>query len=107
MAIDIIETTLRPQDGYVDAVSRYVGGSIIYWGRQRRLTFKTYKKKTYTPDPADKFTVVPAGMEYRPDLVATKAYGTPDVWWRVMEVNGIKDVFDFKAGLTLRLPANI
>ena len=47
------------------------------------------------------------GQEYRPDLVSNRVYGTPDFWWRIMEANNIKDVFEFKAGLNLRIPGSV
>jgi len=46
-------------------------------------------------------------MEYRPDLVSRDKYGIPDFWWKIMEVNNIKDIIDFKAGRTIVLPENI
>jgi hypothetical protein len=46
-------------------------------------------------------------MEYRPDLVSQDKYGLPDFWWKIMEVNGMKDIMDFKAGKTIVLPENV
>ena len=48
-----------------------------------------------------------SSTEYRPDIVSYVAYGLPELWWYVMEANGIKDIYDFKSGITLRIPRNI
>lgn len=45
--------------------------------------------------------------EYRPDLLSSDLYGTPDLWWvfAVRNINIIKDpIFDFRAGKTIRIP---
>jgi hypothetical protein len=38
-------------------------------------------------------------------MVSQEAYGVPDFWWRIMEFNNIKDVFDFKSGLNIAIPS--
>ena len=106
MANEIEVSNLRSED-FVPVTSRYYGTDVIYYSDQKLITFPTYKKKTYTPSTDDKVAAITPGMQYRPDLVSNKVYGVPDFWWKIMEVNGIKDVFDFKAGLTIRLPQNI
>lgn len=107
MANTITRTNLRPQDGFVPQTSRYINSEIIYYGDEGNITFTTYKKNNYPNNSADQFAVIPASMQYRPDLVSYKYYGLVDFWWKIMEANEIKDVFDFVAGKTIRLPANI
>jgi hypothetical protein len=51
-------------------------------------------------------TVIPVSIQYRPDLLSQKKYGTVDFWWKIMEVNEIKDVMNFKAGRTILLPGD-
>ena len=87
--------------------SRYFESDVIYYTENKLLTFGTYKKNTYSPSANDKFTVVTKGFEYRPDLMSYKAYGTPDFWWKIMEANGIKDIYDFKSGLNIVIPDNV
>jgi hypothetical protein len=89
---------------YVNVASRYAKSKVLKYSEKEFLTFETYKKETYTAQKNDMFTVITAGQEYRPDLLSYQVYGVPDFWWRLMEVNGIMDIFDFKAGLTIRLP---
>lgn len=45
--------------------------------------------------------------QYRPDLLSSDLYGTPDLWWvfAVRNVNVIQDpIFDFRAGVTIFIP---
>lgn len=45
--------------------------------------------------------------QYRPDLLASDVYDTPDLWWvfAVRNINIIKDpIFDFKAGIRIYIP---
>jgi hypothetical protein len=89
---------------FVPVTSRYSDMSVIYYTEKNLLTFKIYKKTQIPIDKKDKYYVITAGTEYRPDLVSQRAYGTVDFWWKIMEANEIKDVFDFKAGLNIRIP---
>lgn len=92
---------------FVGNTSRYAGADVIYWGDQNLLTFNTYKKQKNILGSNDKFLVVTPGTEYRPDLVSKAVYGNVNFWWRIMEANNIKDIFDFKAGTNLRIPMNL
>jgi hypothetical protein len=51
--------------------------------------------------------IIPPQFEYRPDRLSYELYGTVDLWWKIMEANDIKDIFDFKAYLNIRIPSNI
>lgn len=103
MAVPIQPSATRA-DRIVNFTSRYSEAEVILYGEAKKLTFKTYKRETRTPNPEDKVAVIPPGMEYRPDLVSQQAYGVPDFWWRILEVNRIMDIFDFKAGRTIVIP---
>ena len=37
------------------------------------------------------WTVVRNNEQVRPDLVSQRLYGTPDLWWFIMWLNGISD----------------
>lgn len=102
-----IEYTNLSTDIFVGKSSRYLNSNVIYYGNNKVLTFTTYKKKSFTPGVNDQVAVVPSGMQYRPDLVSKQKYGTVDFWWKIMEINNIKDIFEFKAGRTIILPENI
>lgn len=92
---------------FVTATSRYKDSKVIYYSDEKFITFESYKKKQFVVSRDDQVTVIPARMQYRPDLVSRERYGTVDFWWRIMEVNNIKDILDFKAGKTIILPRNI
>lgn len=106
MANKIEFTNIQPST-FVTRVSRYSSSKVLYYSDERILTFETYKRKNYKGQSTDKVAVIPAGMEYRPDLVSKERYGVPDFWWKIMEVNNIKDIIDFKAGRTIVLPENV
>lgn len=99
----IEETKIDPKR-FVPVTSRYSDSTVLYYTENKLLTFNTYKKSKTKLSRNDKYYVVTTGTEYRPDLVSNTAYGTVDFWWKIMEANEIKDVFDFKAGLNIRIP---
>lgn len=103
MTVPIQETNIRT-DTILDAFSRYRKQNVIYYGEQNFITFDTYLRGTYEPDSKEKVMVITKGVEYRPDLVAYDFYGIPDPWWKILEVNGMKDIWEFKAGKTIMLP---
>ena len=90
---------------FVTTASRYISSKVMYYGDLRRLTFSTYKRNLPGVTKDDRFMVITKGYEFRPDLVSVKVYGLPDFWWRIMEANGIADIYDFKAGVNIRIPS--
>lgn len=92
---------------FVTPTSRYLKSNVIYYGDNKITTFETYKKEKYNPSSNDQVAVIPNAMQYRPDLVSKEKYGTVDFWWKIMEVNNIRDIMDFKSGLTIILPENV
>jgi hypothetical protein len=102
-----VEDTNINVASYVDATSRYLSSRVIYYSGpddKKVLTFNTYKRQQPRLSINDKFTVVTAATQYRPDLISNTIYGFPHYWWKIMEFNGINDILDFKAGITIRLP---
>jgi hypothetical protein len=106
MANKIEFTNLNAME-FVTRVSRYADSKVVYYSDEKIITFETYKKREFVESSGDKVAVIPPGMEFRPDLVSKEKYGLPDFWWKIMEVNSIKDIFEFKAGRTIVLPENI
>ncbi len=104
MANQIVETDIKPP---VNVTSRYYDSTVIYYGQQNVLTYKTYRRKSYPPSSEDRFMVISKTREFRPDLVAWEEYGVVSLWWKILEANGLKDIYDFRAGLNIRLPSNI
>ena len=99
-------TKIRPTR-YVPITSRYSRSTVVYYTENKILSFSTYKKTNVPISQNDKYYVVTSGTEYRPDVVSQNAYGTPDFWWKILEANNIKDIYDFKAGLNIRIPNSI
>ena len=106
MAVPVQKTKLKSSK-FVSGLSRYKDYPIIYWSEKNYLTLPTYKKTDNAPNAGDMFTVISPGQEFRPDKVSQEMYGTPDLWWRILEANNIKDIFEFKSGLSIRLPGNV
>lgn len=94
---------------YIAGTSRYDNNKtkILRFSDSGCLTLSTYKGWDRSFSNQDRFTIVGPGHEYRPDLVSYDEYGLPDFWWKIMEANGIKDIFDFKSGTNIRLPAMV
>ena len=88
----------------VSPTSRYNNKKIVYYGDKAKITFATYKKQNLSFGPKDKFYEITKDVEFRPDLVSYYAYGISDYWWRIMEMNGMKDILEFRAGKNIRLP---
>lgn len=84
--------------------SRYRNSKLIYYGEQRFVTFETYVREKYLPSGHEHIAVISKGVEYRPDLASYEYYGYPENWWRILEANNMKDVWEFKAGKTIILP---
>ena len=103
MANPIERTSINPLR-FVTVSSRYAGSSVYYYTQNKLITFGLYKKPAIALSKDDQYYVVNAGTEYRPDLISQMAYGTVDFWWRIMEANNIKDVYDLKSGLNIRIP---
>lgn len=105
----MIKTEVAPilASNLVSAGSRYLNSSVLYYGDKNFLTFETYKRKPYVKTGNEKVMLITKGVEYRPDLVSYDYYGFSDIWWKILEANGMHDIYDFKAGLTIILPGSI
>ena len=85
-------------------LSRYTGGSVEK-NRGGKDFLVLRKSLNLEEADGDSFVTVTKDLENRPDLVSSKAYGIPDLWWAIYEFNGIRDpFFDLKEGTTLRIP---
>lgn len=91
----------------VSSTSRYAYRPVIYYGSMKKAAFATANKPRTTAAHDDKFFEITKEMEFRPDLVSLKLYGLPDFWWRIMEVNKMKDIMEFRAGRNIRIPGGL
>lgn len=103
----LIENAKVEADKIMSSGSRYLKQQVIYYGEQRLLTFDTYNRTNYKPTGQEKVMVVSKGLEYRPDLVSFDVYGYVDNWWRILEANKMKDIWEFRAGKTIILPDRV
>lgn len=87
--------------------SRYLKSTPIYYGEKKIITFDLYNRSEYNKTGNEQVMLITKGVEYRPDLVSYDAYGFVDNWWMILEVNNMKDIWDFKAGTTIILPNRI
>lgn len=99
-----IEYTGLKARSFVDASSRYYKNHIIKYGD--KITYPIYRKANISFAKQDQYYEITQDMEYRPDLVSYYFFGAPDFWWKLLEMNGLKDILEFKAGRTIRIPAS-
>lgn len=86
-------------------LSRYSGG-LITKNRSDKDFLILRRPLNLNEEDGDVYVTVTQELEKRPDLVAEKAYGNPDLWWVIYEFNGIRDpLFNLKQGMILRIPA--
>ena len=54
--------------------------------------------------PLSGFFVI-QGEEFRPDAIAHKIYGNTQYWWALLIYNGLSDINELVAGLSIRYPS--
>lgn len=106
MTVPITYTNIDPK-GILSGGSRYTQQNVIYYGDQNFLTFDTYIRREITRTQNEQVMLITKGVEYRPDLVSYDIYGFPEAWWRILEANKMKDVWEFVAGKTIFLPEEV
>jgi hypothetical protein len=102
---NFIEKTNIKASKFVVPTSRYIDSQVVYYTDRKLITFELYVRSSIPTSSKDKYFVLTPGYEYRPDLLSQDAYGTPDFWWKIMQANGIYDIFDFISGLNVRIPS--
>lgn len=90
----------------VSSLSRYVARNVVLYGNEKKAAFAVNNKKNIGIGPDDRFFEITKETEFRPDLVSGQIYGIPDLWWRIMEINRMKDIMEFRAGRNIRVPNN-
>jgi len=85
-------------------LTRYTGG-IVSKDRSRKDFLILRNTLELEQSDGDIFVIIDKEVEKRPDLIAERAYGIPDLWWVIYEFNEIKDpMFELKAGQIIRIP---
>lgn len=99
-----IEYTGAEGRKYVSSTSRYATMPVIEY--EGRLAYPIYKRKKLKFSSSDQHYEITKDMEYRPDLVSNLFFGVPDFWWRIMEMNHMFDILEFKSGRNIMLPGS-
>lgn len=103
MANPII-TTFIPASKMVISTSRYSRSKVIHYGVDNKITFTIYRREDMGFSPYDKYYEIEPKYEFRPDELSRYFYGVPDYWWKLMEMNGMKDILEFRTGRNIRIP---
>jgi len=84
--------------------TRYTNGSVAK--NRTGKDFLVLRRSLFLKEAStDTLVVVTQEYLHRPDLLSSKVYGTPDLWWAIYEFNNIRDpLFDIKLGQILRIP---
>lgn len=102
------ERTQHVATQFVTGSSRYASSKVILLGDRKIPTFEIYKRNRRPLVSRDvQWTQITPSVEFRPDLVSYELFGTPDFWWRIMEVNGMKDILEFKSGRAIMVPTSV
>ena len=102
-----IERTDIRSSKFTTSTSRYSNSDVIYYTENKLLTYPLYRRPDKIRTGKEKYALITPKYEYRPDLVSSRFYGDPSFWWKIMEANNIKDILDFKTGLSVILPSNL
>lgn len=85
--------------------SRYSNG-LVTTNRSNKPFIILRRPLELEPNEDDTFVTVTQEYERRPDLLSSRVYGDPELWWVIYEFNGIMDpLFDLKMGQILRIPS--
>lgn len=85
-------------------LNRYTNG-IVTFTRAGEQFLVLRRPLNLEESNGDVFVTITQDLIRRPDMISHKAYGTPDLWWAIMEYNGIRDpMFDLTMNQILRIP---
>jgi hypothetical protein len=86
----------------VEPVSRVHKGKIVK-EIFSTISFERYANKMR--NAPSRVTIIPNGLNGRPDLISNFAYGTPDYWWVICLANDIIDPMEqLVAGKQIKVP---
>lgn len=84
--------------------SRYTNG--VFTLNPENQEFMILRENINIPETSqDVFLTVTGEHLKRPDSIGAQAYGAPELWWVIMDINNIREpLFDLVEGLELRVP---
>jgi len=84
--------------------SRFLNNSEIYTDSRDGIDKVFYKHPNIQPDVTDVIFTIPAGSEFRPDLISLSFYNSPSLVWVLMLVNEFDHIKEFYTGRNIRVP---
>jgi hypothetical protein len=85
-------------------LTRYTNGTITFT-RANTQFLVLRQSLNLEPDSTDTLVTINQNQAGRPDMISQLAYGSPDLWWVILEFNGIKDpLSELKTNQILRIP---
>lgn len=82
--------------------SRYVNTAVL---QDVSLTFfDVWRAPSILPSDSDTFYTIQDADRGRFDLLATRYYGNPSLWWVIAFVNNLPDTFNVAVGTVIRVP---
>ena len=88
-------------------MARYNNTSPYFETEEKANYLDILNPRTLTAESDDRPYTVERTYAYRPDLLAYDLYGSPRLWWVFAQRNLdiIEDpIYDFKSGVTIRVP---
>ena len=83
--------------------SKYTRNSVKYIDNNNKLQV-WYRRPTIEQHSTDEVIMVEAGELMRPDKIANRMYGKPNLSWVIILTNQIFDIREFYVGRQLRIP---
>lgn len=99
----IISTYKTNNDSMIAKLSRYSRLSVCK-SENGNEYLETPNKVTIKKSNLDNYFAVSKGYENRIDLISSKFYNTPLLWWAICMANGISNPLDIPYGTLLRIP---
>ena len=86
--------------------SRYKGSTVttVLYKEEQRTYVLLKKPLVVNETDQDIFIKIDQEVEFRPDLVSTIVYDTPDYGWAILEINELRNFRDLVSGTSLRIP---
>lgn len=90
-------------------MATYPNTSPWFKTKQNLMYLEPMEYRPIVIDPNDKEYVIEQKYTYRPDLLSFDLYGTPKLWWIIIQRNldVIQDpIYDFVQGKRIKIPSS-
>ena len=86
-----------------DSINRYMKKLRLSDGYINKIQF--IKKQDLVMDKEMEYFYITAAYEFRPDLLSNDVYDSPLYAWAILAANDMKSIFDFKIGMSVKVPS--